>query len=318
MKTKSKKSLKRIISMILTIIFVISVMQIPTLQKYSGGAKKTYAATKLSDKEIKKLYKNLSTEGKKYFDVILQRDDSLYEYHRKHVNSKYKKIMVSTQSVAILDNLSELNSDLRALNIPFAARYALMAIASGISAAAADGPAPVGDILGIVAALGGFAVLAYNWPKIEKKWSKIEKAFEKCFKNMKTTIKKSFTKIKIKVLNIYYSRTFHNFENHYKSHADEFKDLPGGNGKKPNRNKYYNKARRFMKAKGKDIIESDKIKDSTRRAKFNKKTLEFLIYNKKSKKIITYFLPKHSKYNAQHYSSWAKKALDYALTYIKP
>lgn len=50
----------------------------------------------------------------------------------------------------------------------------------------------------------------------------------------------------------------------------------------------------------------------------HKKTLEYLVYDKETKKIITYFLPKHSSYNAQHYSQWAQKALKYALKYIAP
>lgn len=318
MKRTTKGKLKRIISMILAIIFVTSVVQVPDIQRYDGGSKKVYAATKLSDKKIKKLYNNLSSKGKKYFNTVLQKDDALYKYHRKHVNKKYKRAAFSTQSVAVLDELGRLNSDLSALNIPCAVRYALMAIASGMSAGAVDGPLPVADIVGIVVALGGVAVLAYNWPKIEKKWPKIVKAFQKCFKRMKSKVTKAFSNIKIKVQNAYYSRTFDRFDYHYRKHAKEFKDLHGGNGKKPNRNKYYNKARRFLKAKGRDIIESEKINDTTRMAKFNKKTLEFLVYDKRTKQIITYFLPKHSRYNAQHYRLWAQKALNYALDYIRP
>jgi hypothetical protein len=317
MKRTTKGKLKRIISMILAIIFVTSVVQVPDIQRYDGGSKKVYAATKLSDKKIKKLYNNLSSKGKKYFNTVLQKDDALYKYHRKHVNKKYKRAAFSTQSVAVLDELGRLNSDLSALNIPCAVRYALMAIASGMSAGAVDGPLPVADIVGIVVALGGVAVLAYNWPKIEKKWPKIVKAFQKCFKRMKSKVTKAFGKIKIKVQNVYYSRTFNRFEKHYSDHAHEFKDLPGGNGKKPNRNKYYNKARRFKKARGRDIIEGENAGHSDRMAKFNKKTLEYLVYEKETGKIISYYLPKHSAYNARHYAEWARKALDYALRRIR-
>lgn len=304
--------------MILAIIFVTSVIQVPDIQKYNGNPQKIYAATKLSNKNIKKLYNKLSAKGKDYFDAVLGKDDELYKYHRKHVNKKYKRVSITAQSVAVLDDLSRLSSDLSALNLPCAVRYALMAIASGMSAGVADGPLPVADIIGIVVSLGGVAVLAYNWPKIEKKWPKIVKAFKRCFKEIKSDVSKAFSKVQVKVQNVYYSRTFNRFEDHYSGHAHEFKDLPGGNGKKPNRNKYYNKARRFLKARGRDIIESEKINDATRMAKFNKKTLEFLVYDKRTKKIITYFLPKHSRYNAQHYRVWARKALNYALDYIRP
>lgn len=133
---------------------------------------------------------------------------------------------------------------------------------------------------------------------------------------MKTKVSKAFSKVQIKVQNVYYSQRFNDFENHYQDHADEFKDLPGGNGKKPNRKKYYNKARRFLKKDGNDIIKGTNTVKSNRIAKFNKKTLEYIVYEKDTKKIITYFLPKHSSYNAKHYSEWAQKALEYALRRI--
>ena len=303
--------------MILAIIFVTSQIQAANIPKYSSNPQKTYAATKLSDKNIKQLYNKLSAKGKDYFDSVLGKDDELYKYHLKHVNSKYKRVSIKTHSIAVFGELGELNSDLRALNIPCTVRYALMAIASGMSAGAADGPLPVADVIGIVASIGGVAVLAYNWPKIEKKWPKIVKAFEKCFKGVKTDVSKAFSKIQVKVQNAYYSKTFDRFDYHYRKHAKEFKDLPGGNGKKPNRNKYYNKAKRFLKAKGRDIIEGENIGHSKNRAKFNKNTLEYLVYDKKTRKIISYYLPRHSVYNARHYDVWAEKALTYALRRIQ-
>ena len=320
MKKTTPSKWKRIVSIIMTVIFVASVIQVPTVQRYDNTPPKVYAATKKTNKEdqkIKSLYNKLSGKGKKYFNSILNKDEELLKYHRKYVNKNYKKGSVSTQSIAVLSDLAALNADLAALGIPCAARYSLMAIASGISASAADGPLPVGEIVGGIVALGGVVVLACNWSKIEKKWPQIVKAFQKCFKSMGNEIKKAFSSVKIKVQNRYYSRTFNRFEDHYNAHAHEFKDLPGGNGKKPDRKKYYNKARRFLKARNSDIIEGENVNRSDRIAKFNKKTLEYLVYEKETGKIISYYLPKHSAYNARHYVEWARKALNYALRRIR-
>lgn len=49
----------------------------------------------------------------------------------------------------------------------------------------------------------------------------------------------------------------------------------------------------------------------------SQKTLEYLVYEKETGKIISYYLPKHSAYNARHYAEWARKALDYALRRIR-
>lgn len=283
---------------------------------------KCNAATELSSDTIKKLYNNLSQTGKDNFNGVLNQDDTLYNYHKKYVDNSYVKQNTKIQ-IEVFSKLSGLNSELAGLGLPTAVRYALMAIASGISAGLADGPLPVGDIIGIFASIGGIAVLVYYWPKIEKKWPKIEKAFEKCFRSISSNIKKTFAKVKIKILNKYYSQKFNRFEYHYQKHADEFSKQPGGNGKKPNREKYFYKAKHFLKQKGDDIIEGKNLNENGneikgRIAKFNKKTLEYLVYEKKTKKIISYYLPKYSDYIKKEWSlnRWSKAALNYALKHI--
>lgn len=110
--------------------------------------------------------------------------------------------ITAQSAAAALADLRQLNSDLSALNLPVSVQYALMAIGSGLSTGAVDGPLPVADIVGVIVSLGGVAVFAYNWPKIEKKWPKIVKAFKKCFDGMKTKVSKAFDKVKVKAQNV--------------------------------------------------------------------------------------------------------------------
>ena len=67
------------------------------------------------------------------------------------------------------------------------------------------------------------------------------------------------------------------------------------------------------------IIEGKDVENFDRMVKFNKKTLEYLVYEKSSKRIISYFLPKWTAYNNGTISSkkeWIKEALEYALRHI--
>lgn len=107
---------------------------------------------------------------------------------------------------------------------------------------------------------------------------------------------------------------FHNFEEHYKKHASEFANMPGGNGKKPDKKGFWKMAKKFLKKTGKSI----KVKDNpdiqkwpNTKIKFNYSTLEYMAYNPKTGKIITYFLPKHSVFNGANMSYWIKKAIEY-------
>lgn len=283
-------------------------------------SQKSLCGNKTYKQKNQKVVQYLSAEGKEYFDYILKEDDTLYKYHLKHVNKNYKRTTITAQSVAAaLADLRQLNSDLSALNLPASVQYALMAIGSGLSVGAVDGPLPVADIVGVIISLGGVAVFAYNWPKIEKKWPKIIKSFKKCFDGMKTKVSKAFDKVKVKAQNVYYSQDFHNFEYHYNKHAKEFKDLKGSNGKKPNRNKYYNKAKRFLKAKkSKKILQGKDRYNPKRVIKFNKATLEYLVYDANTKKIISYYLAQHSVYKEDNLTvkQWAAVALAYALSRI--
>lgn len=294
---------------------------------YSGNytnntVEKCYAATKKNTtNKVSQLYNKLDPVAKGYFDIIINEDKSLYKYHKKY-HKKYVKSETSMKKSALYDvvsELKELNSDLIALDIPTSARYAFLAAASGMSVGVADGPLPIADIIGAFVAIGAIGILAMEWPEIEKKWPEIEKAFEKCFSNISTDISKAFSKLKVKVQDKYYSLQFQNFSKHYAKHAKEFKDMKGGTGKKPSKKEYYNMAKSFLNKKSNDIIEGKDVENFDRMVKFNKKTLEYLVYEKSSKRIISYFLPKWTAYNNGTISSkkeWIKEALEYTLRHI--
>lgn len=114
---------------------------------------------------------------------------------------------------------------------------------------------------------------------------------------------------------------FHNFERHYKEHGADFAYMPGGNGKKPNKKRFWEMAKRMLRSQSGRIIEGQDIKWSqgNRRIKFNTYTCEYLVYEPKTKKIITYFLPKAEKYidGTLSLEKWRKVALNYFYSHIK-
>lgn len=54
-----------------------------------------------------------------------------------------------------------------------------------------------------------------------------------------------------------------------------------------------------------------------RMVKFNIITLEFMVYNKNTGQIITYFLPKWSTSNATNIARWSQEAYNYFLNNMK-
>lgn len=73
----------------------------------------------------------------------------------------------------ILSTLSNLNSQLQAMGMPVALRYAFVAGGAGIMSAIVDGPLPIGDIIAIIIGVGVGAVIWYHWDFIEENSDKI-------------------------------------------------------------------------------------------------------------------------------------------------
>lgn len=278
-----------------------------------------FTLTKKQERKlVKKIYKRLKKEERVAFLYVLGKDKTLQKYHKKYVDKKYK--VTSTKKInAIFDELLTLNRELSALNLPSSVEYAFMAIGASFCTACVDGPLPVGDIVGIMVSLGAVAVIAYNWDSVASKWGAIQNIFIDIFEDSKKSIKRAFSKVKAKVENKCYSTRFKDFGYHYGEHAEEFKHMKGGNGKKPSRTQYIKMAERFLKKTSKDIRLGKMKINSSRAIKFNTVTLEYLVYEIKTEKIISYYLPKVDSYIKYKwsYSKWAKEAYEYFLKHIE-
>jgi len=271
----------------------------------------------------KEIYENLSPEAQRIFlDSItseaMSGDDELLKYHKENIDSSFKgstDIMVSRVRVftglraANVSASASLASDLKALGLPTAVRYAFTALGAAIAV-------PGEVILDAAAAIGLGIVIAIYWKEISRKWYKIERVFRKHYSSQSTELKKAFRNLKLKAQGLPNDEQFSNFDDHHKKHAKEFANMPGGGGKKPDKKKYWEMAKKFLKKKGRTIKEGVEKDKRWLRVKFDTKTLEFMIYNPKTMQIITYYLPKW-KNNYNNYTKWAIAAYNYFKNSIK-
>lgn len=261
---------------------------------------KTYDIKKAKENEKKK-----DTKNKKYSTQQSSTERSNINLSEGVKVTTYKPVMTNTYQIAAspTDALSLLNTRLIALDLPLLVRYTFMAMGGGL-AAGLDGPLPVGDIIAVIVSIGGIAIIAYYWDDIAPKWDGIVSAFKEAFSNMASSIVSAFNNIKMMAQGLPTEDEFADFEGHYAKHSKEFADMPGGNGKKPDKKEWWKMAKKFLKKTGSDIVEGVSKKSSDLKIKFNKKTLEYIIYNPTTGQIVTCFLPKWSSYNNGTYDKW--------------
>ena len=92
--------------------------------------------------------------------------------------------------------LEQLERSLKALSLPTAVVVSLMAVGSGLVAAAADGPLVFGDAYLAVTAAGAAVVIGLNWAIVSPKFPEIVEAFKQYFKDSASVITDVFNKLK--------------------------------------------------------------------------------------------------------------------------
>lgn len=171
---------QRVILTILTLIFILtnttSVLAITKPNTLVVQAFDNYK--QMSPQEI---FDSLPEVSKKDFLDSISKDKVLTEYHNENVK---QKVIFSSRQKRSVNALTELNNDLSALNLPVSLRYALMAVGGSISAAIADGPLPVGDIIGLIVGVGASAVIIANWDSVSENSTQIINAFKSAFSSI--------------------------------------------------------------------------------------------------------------------------------------
>ncbi|UYZ13762.1 hypothetical protein A6764_01895 [Brevibacillus sp. WF146] len=187
------------------------------LESLSKLNKSFQSVNSLTDEEIaKKIFENLSPEAQqKFIEFMIKQseagDTSLIEFHEKAVGKVQKKVgkkstSISQKSVAkaASEPLDILSYRLGKLNLPRPVYYSMMAVGGGIAAAAVDGPLPIGDIIGVITAVGAGVVVGIYWDEVEAKFDGIVGAFKAAFSSMASKIETAFNTLYAEAIIYFY------------------------------------------------------------------------------------------------------------------
>lgn len=182
-----------------------------------------------------------------------------------------------------------------------------VAVCQAYSALAASVVIP-GVVLDSIALAGVIAVTIYYWDDIKASWNKLVKVMtDFCGKKVKPILDDIYCSVR----GLPRSGEFSKFNDHYKKHASDFRDMPGGNGKKPDKKKYWEMAKKLLNNNSKGIKtgKDTQWKKSVRIIKFNPRTCEYLVYEQKTRQVVSYFLAKYDIYKtSKNIGIWRKKS----------
>ncbi len=298
----------------------------------SNYVKENYC-TDIDDSEIKaikNIYNSLTDKQKVIFVKKLEfyaenGYPQLLDLHKKYVNLGCDAKNVLGSNEKIFQNfgssaISQLAPRLFSLGLSESVVYAFEAFAATVAV-----PGYVADVAAGMVLVG---VLIAHKDEVLKNWNAIVEIVTDVVGD---TVSSTLNFVKKKLKNDTKLPTkdeFLDFDDHYSRHAKEFVDMPGGNGKKPDKEGYWRMARYFLAKEGPDIVKAFKKGSKKKVVKFSTETFEFMIYNIKSGKIYTYFLPRwHYFYKlnesgkrklAENLSKWARKAAKYFYKVIDP
>ena len=173
--------MKKFLSIILVLAMTLSLCSTAFAVEYR---EENEIGTETDIEMAKDAYAALSPEAKTIFDAALANDPELLQFHRDYVdpNCSIKESPIAVHSAAaVAPPMTILNAQLALIDLPQAVKYALQAMGSGMVAAIADGPLPVGDILLAAATVSAAVVIAANWNEVSSKWNSIVIAFKKAF-----------------------------------------------------------------------------------------------------------------------------------------
>lgn len=189
-------STKRIVSLILTIVMVLSLGS----TAFANTEKKILNPNSISNDiaAAREAYNALEGEAKAIFEASLANNRELLDFHKTYVDINFN-IKVSNNrmmaAAATADAMTLLMQDLNTLGLPSAVLYSLQAMGAGMVAAIADGPLPIGDILLAAATASAVIILAANWDTVYPVLGSITKAFTKAFSTSAANIISAFATV---------------------------------------------------------------------------------------------------------------------------
>lgn len=141
-------------------------------------------------------YENLSPEAKQIFQYAISTSPDVIAYHMEYVDPSYEIPQVSVLSASsYADAVQIINTGLTNLGLPAAVKEALTLLASGVSAALADGPIVAGDIYALAVAAYTAVTIAAHWDDIMDLWIDIVEIFEDAYSSIRDEVTDSMDSI---------------------------------------------------------------------------------------------------------------------------
>lgn len=197
MKRAFTKLTNQIVSLILVVSMICSMGVTAFATSPKAAPVEYYSSDEVATAEaIRNQCEALSPEAKIIFLNAISGAPDLVAYYRENVDSDFEPVLRPMVAATTNDPLKQLESNLKALQLPTAVVVSLMAVGSGLLAAVADGPLPFGDAWLLVASTGAAVVLGLNWAIVSPLFPKIVDAFKECFTDSVSLIVDVFDKLK--------------------------------------------------------------------------------------------------------------------------
>jgi hypothetical protein len=203
----------------------------------------------------KQIYENLSVEAKQNFVNILEEEssigyNSLLKFHTENIDKTYNS---SNSNLIIVNKKKQYNSisarsmtlaqELSLLALPKAVEYSLLALPSALGV-------PVGNVVDVVIGLGVVTIIVWNWKSVAPVWDDIVDIFSR---HIGGNVVKAFDYIYNKATGLPTDNKYSRFNYHYDKHSAGFQFMPGGNGNKPDKKKFWEMAKKALKKTGSEF-----------------------------------------------------------------
>lgn len=283
------KKINKIISLFLLLVLTITTIDFNIYAEYDTS-NEINTDIQISDADAIEMavnvYQNLSTEAREKFINNLELlaasgNDELLKFHVENVDTNYNYKEIKKVKTLYATNSLTLAQELSLLALPKAVEYSLLALAGALGI-------PVGNVVDVIISLGVVAIIAANWNTISPVWDDIVDIFSR---HIGGFVVEGFDYIYNKATGLPTERQFSRFNYHYDKHSEGFKFMPTGNGKKPDKKKFWEMAKKALEKTGSKIKTGISKQNPSRTVKFNTESLEIIIYDTATKLIRTYYIP---------------------------
>lgn len=190
---------RKILSLVLVFIFCFNFIGSAYANTRNNTPDNNQKVTQQDIDNAREVFNSLSEEEKELFELSIQKNNQLMEFHKKYVNAEfsYKKELAESNNLISaykLNPVDQVTAGLALLAIPVAVQYSLEAVAVGVVASGGGTFLP-GDFILAAATVAAGATLAIYWDDVYPLWEDIVDVFKDAFSNSVNAVIEAFSEI---------------------------------------------------------------------------------------------------------------------------